>query len=199
MDTFEYDKITKEELINSILKKIQNLSEEQLLNFNCYLTCELYKMENQNDQINSLLGNEKEKNDNNKIIELLNQLIIMVSNNKNKNENQIKKHKKKRKNSDSSNISSFNYFTISSDYESKEKKLKKEYKKNEKILKMLKENISKRKRRKNKENVEKNKENIEKNKEKNNLEFEHNEKNESEYLIGAEGENLFVKKLNNIN
>lgn len=194
MDLTEYNKITKEELINIILKKIKNLSEEQLLNFNCYLSCELYKMENQNEQINSLLENEKKgKNDNHKIIELLNQLISIVSNNKNKSENQIKKHKKKRKNSESSNNSSFNYFTISSDYEFKDKKLKKEYKKNEKILKMLEENVSKKKRRKNKENY--NKENIEKN----TLEFDNNEKKESEYLIGAEGENLYVKKLNNIN
>ena len=107
------DDVSKEDLIKQILNKIKILSQEELLELNGFLTCELCKISNNNEQINSLFKNEnEEKNDIKIIINLLNELISILSNEKNKN----KAKNKKRKYS----ISSQNSFDLySSDYEQK--------------------------------------------------------------------------------
>ena len=103
------ENVSKEDLIKQILNKTQILSQEELLELNGFLTCELYKLSNNNEQINSVFKND-EKNDIKIIISLLNELISILSNEKDKNK---KKHKKRKYSISSKN--SFDLYSSDSD------------------------------------------------------------------------------------
>ena len=68
MNLEKLDNVSKEDLIKQILNKIKILSQEELLELNGFLTCELCKISNNNEQINSLFKNENEEKNDIKII-----------------------------------------------------------------------------------------------------------------------------------
>ena len=176
------DNVSKEDLIKQILNKTQILSQEELLELNGFLTCELYKLSNNNEQINSVFKND-EKNDIKIIISLLNELISILSNEKDKNK---KKHKKRKY-----SISSKNSFDLySSDSDNKYSKIQKKNKSYFDIMAKLnydKKKSNKKKKEGQKKNIDDYIENIENENSKN--------KNPDEFLLEIQNNKIVSHKI----
>ena len=179
------ENVSKEDLIKQILNKTQILSQEELLELNGFLTCELYKLSNNNEQINSVFKND-EKNDIKIIISLLNELISILSNEKDKNK---KKHKKRKY-----SISSKNSFDLYSSSDS-DQKYSKSYKKNKSYYNIMaelnyeKKKTNKKKKEGQKKNLDDYIENIDNENTKN--------KNSEQFLLGIQNNKIVSHKILN--
>ena len=177
--------VSKEDLIKQILNKIKILSQEELLELNGFLTCELYKISNNNEQIKGPFKNEnREKNDIKTIINLLNELISILSNEKNKTKSKNKKKKY--------SISSKNSFDLYSSSDS-DQKYSKSYKKNKSYYNIMAE-LNYDKKKTNKKKKEGQKKNLDDYIEKIDNE---NTKNSEQFLLGIQNNKIVSHKILN--